>query len=124
MRASPELSGRLHALYAAMTDGDAERVESLYSLAPGSLFIGTSGEEFWTDSARHNADVRPYWTPGNLTVTAGHVHAISIGDVGFTVDRPTMRLRDGTTFDLRLTLIWRREADGWRVIHSHASVAS
>ncbi len=124
MTPSPELADRMRAVYAAMTAGDAQQVEALYSLAPGSVFVGTSAAEFWTDSAKHNADVRPYWKPGNVTVEAGDIQAVALGETGLTVDRPTFRLRDGTSFNLRLTLVWRREGGAWKVIHSHASVAT
>jgi hypothetical protein len=121
---SSELADRMRAVYAAMTAGDAQRVEALYSLARGSVFIGTSEAEFWTDSAKHNADVRPHWKPGNVGVDAGEIHAVVMGETGLSVDRPTFRLRDGTSFKLRLTFVWRREAGEWKVIHSHASVAA
>jgi hypothetical protein len=124
MTPSPELADRMRSVYAAMTEGDPQRVEALYSLAPGAVFIGTSAAEFWTDSAKHNADVRPYWKPGNVTVEAGHIHALALGETGLTIDRPTFRLKDGTSFKLRLTLVWRRERGAWKVIHSHASVAA
>ncbi len=124
MTPSTELADSVRAVYAAMTAGDARQVEALYSLSPGAVFIGTSESEFWTDSAKHNADVRKYWTPGNVTVKAGDIHAVALGETGLTVDRPTFQLKDGTTFRLRLTFVWRREAGVWKVIHSHASIAA
>ena len=114
----------MRAVYAAMTAGDAEQVEALYSLAPGAVFIGTSADEFWTDPVQHNLDVRPFWKPGNITVTAGPIHAIAFGESGLTVDRPTFRLADGTILTLRVTLVWRRERGQWKVVHSHASVGT
>lgn len=121
---SPDLVAQTRAVYAAMTAGSAPQVEALYSVAPGSVFIGTSAAEFWTDPVQHNLDVRPYWQPGNVTVTPGPILAVAQGDLGFSVDRPTFRLRDGTTLQLRVTFVWRREAGTWRVVHSHASVGA
>jgi ketosteroid isomerase-like protein len=121
---SPELVEQTRAVYAAMSAGSASQVEALYSLADGAEFIGTGPTEFWTDAQQHNVDVRPYWQPGTLTVTPGEILAVAQGDMGFSVDRPSFRLRDGTVLQLRLTFVWRREAGGWRVVHSHASIAA
>lgn len=124
MKPSAELADRVRAVYAAMTAGDPDQVESMYSLTPGSVFIGTSKAEFWTDSAAHNVDVRPFWKPGNVSIEAGEIHGIQLGEVGMTIDRPKFRLRDGTVFRARLTFVWRQEQGVWKVIHSHASVGT
>lgn len=119
---APELAALMRADYAAMEAGDPDAVEALYSLAPGSVFIGSDQDEYWTDSAQHNADVRPYWQPGTVHIDPGDIVASRAGDVGFTVDRPTLTVGD-ERLSLRITLVWQREADGaWRVVHSHASV--
>jgi hypothetical protein len=126
MDADPELLSALHDLYRAMSSGSAEAVEALYSLDPLAVFVGTDDAEFWTDSARHNADVRPYFdaSSGALRMEPGAGFARSSGALGWTFDRPTMVLPDGTSTELRITLVWRREASGWRVVHSHASIGT
>jgi ketosteroid isomerase-like protein len=124
MEPSEDLQAALLSLYAAMGSGDADAVEALYSLQAGSVFVGTDAAEFWTDSAQHNADVRPYFDGSAVRVTAGEPIAIVEGSVGWTVDRPAFRLADGTVFELRLTLVWHREGGSWRVVHSHASVGA
>jgi hypothetical protein len=68
MQPNDVLRERLHDLYRAMSSGDADRVESFYSLREGACFIGTDSAEFWTDSARHNADVRPYVVHSHISV--------------------------------------------------------
>ena len=61
----------------------------------------------------------PLWAARGVRPT---VAASVIGDVGFTVDRPTFTVGD-QTLQLRITLVWHRESDGaWRVVHSHASM--
>lgn len=95
LQPSPDLAAHMRAVYAAMEAGDPDAVEALYSLADGTVFVGSSEDEFWTDSARHNADVRPLWQPGSVAIEPGDISA-SVGQL---------------------------EADGrWRVVHSHASV--
>ena len=108
-----------------MSSGNADAVEAFYSLQAGSIFIGTDEKEYWTDSAHHNADVRPFFDGsfGEIRWHAGDAHALAEGGAGWTVDRPTL-LFDGEEYRLRLKLIWHRENGAWKVVHSHASVGS
>jgi hypothetical protein len=124
MRVNSDLQEVLLFLYEAMSSGSAERVESFYSLKEGSVFVGTSAGEFWTDSARHNAEVRHFFdgSQGLLHWTAGEGLAMSEGTVGWTIDRPSILFPDGSRFQARVTLVWHREPDGWKIVHSHASV--
>ena len=73
MQASDELRATVVALYAAMSSGDPGAVEAFYSLDVLGVFVGTDEAEFWTDSARHNADVRRYFdgSSGALRWEAG-----------------------------------------------------
>jgi ketosteroid isomerase-like protein len=109
-----------------MSGGKADAVEAFYSLADGSVFMGTDRAEFWTDSAQHNADVRHFFdgSEGVLRWEAGEAIALTEGSAGWTVDRPTLRLPDGSSVELRLTLVWHRENGDWRVVHSHASIGT
>jgi ketosteroid isomerase-like protein len=124
MEEDPGLVEALLELYRAMSSGDAGRVEAMYSLDPLSVFVGTDDEEFWTDAATHDADVRPYFdgSRGLLRVAAGEPRARVEGDLGWTIDRPRMTFPDGTSITPRITFVWRRERERWRVVHSHASV--
>lgn len=125
MQPGPDLAQKLLDLYAAMGSGDADAVEALYSLEAGSVFTGTSADEFWTDSRQHNTDVRPFFdgSYGRLQVTpSSQPIALVEGTVGWTIDRPTLRLFDGSTLATRLTLIWHREGAAWKIVHSHISV--
>jgi ketosteroid isomerase-like protein len=123
VQASAELRERLLALYEAMSSGNADRVEAFYSLQPGSVFVGTDEAEFWTDSAKHNADVRHFfdgsngvfkWLPGNAAVMVE-------GQTGWTIDRVTLVVPDDGEYHPRVTLVWHREDGVWKVVHSHAS---
>jgi hypothetical protein len=119
---SEELAGVVRGLYAAMGSGDPEAVEAFYSLSPHAVFLGTDEAEFWTDSAQHNLDVRPYWERAGNRVTPGELLALECGDVGWTVDRPTIELASGERFQTRLTFVFHREGGTWKVVHAHTSV--
>jgi hypothetical protein len=45
------------------------------------------------------------------------------GDVGWFVDQPTWVFADGTSAEMRMSAVLQREADGWRIVHAHMSVA-
>jgi adenylate cyclase len=124
IRPSEELAGLARALYAAMGSGQPSEVEAFYSLSPHAVFLGSERSEFWTDSAQHNRDVRPFWDhPGNL-VTPGDLLAFTCGEVGWIVDRPTFQLASGEQFDTRLTVVLHREDGAWRIVHTHSSVGT
>jgi hypothetical protein len=123
---SDELRRCLLDLYVAMSSGDASRVEAIYSTAAGVSFIGSDANEFWKDPEQHNADVRRFFdgSLGRNTWSSGEAPlAMEEGTVGWTVDRPTVVLGDGTIYSgLRVTLVWHREGAEWKVVQSHASV--
>jgi adenylate cyclase len=122
IRRSEELAGVVRGLYAAMGSGDPDAVEAFYSLSPHAVFLGTDRAELWTDSARHNLDVRPSWERAGNVVTPGELLAFECGDVGWTVDRPTIELASGERFQTRLTFVFHREDGAWKVVHAHTSV--
>jgi len=122
IRRSEELAGIVRELYAAMGSGDPDAVEAFYSLSPHAVFLGTDRAEFWTDSNQHNLDVRPYWERAGNRVTPGALLAFKCGEVGWTVDRPTIELATGERFETRLTFVFHREDGAWKVVHAHTSV--
>jgi hypothetical protein len=122
---SQELLHALQALYIAMSSGNHHFVESFYSLQDGGVFLGTDESEYWTDASRHNADVRSFFDGSegrSAWATGPEPVARCEGSVGWTVDRPTIRLPSGERIQARVTLIWHREGDAWRIVHSHASI--
>jgi hypothetical protein len=126
MQSSPELRTTQLALYEAMSSGNAGSVEAFYSMQPEVAFVGTDASEFWTDSHQHNADVRRFFdgSEGHLTWSGGEIIAYAEKSLGWTFDRPRLRLPDGAEVKLRITLVWRREGERWLVAHSHASVGT
>jgi hypothetical protein len=107
-----------------MSSGDADAVEAFYSMADGVAFVGTGDAEFWTDSAKHNADVRHFFdgSEGVLRWRATDPIAMREGSAGWTFDRTMLELPDGSNLRARVTLVWRLEGERWLVVHSHASV--
>jgi len=124
MEPSSEVRDAVRQLYLAMSSGDADTVETFYSPNPLSAFVGTDAAEVWTDPEQHHRDVRPYFdgSQGTNRWLPGDILARSAGDLGWSFDRPTVVLADHRELQLRVSLVWRREGNSWKVVHSHASV--
>lgn len=126
MERSSELEAVAEDLLAAMSSGSAQAVEAFYSLDPLGVFVGTDASEFWTDSARHNADVRPFFdgAHGPSRWELKRTEARQEGSVGWTFSFVEVRLPDLDPIPARVTLVWHREGDRWQVVHSHASTGN
>lgn len=110
-----------------MGSGSADAVEAFYSLADQAVFVGTDDAEFWTDSARHNADVRPFFdgSHGTSRWEEELTEARAEGSVGWTYSRLLVHLAGlDEPISARVTLVWHIEDGRWQVIHSHASTGN
>jgi SnoaL-like domain len=116
-RGRRELRALALGLYEAMSTGDGERAAACFSLAPDAVFIGTEADDVYTDPAAHRRAVRAYWDGRTDRWSAGALHVVVAGEVGWVVDRPRL----GGNLELRLTLVCRREGDAWKVVHAHTS---
>jgi hypothetical protein len=78
-------------LYRAMSSGDADAIEALYSTAEDVCFIGSSADEFWTDPLKHNADVRPYFdgTFSTRVEPGAMATAVACDGAAWIVDTPS-----------------------------------
>jgi ketosteroid isomerase-like protein len=59
---------------------------------------------------------------GGVQYRFGNPEAWSEGDVGWVVDRPTVRSGTGQEALLRITTIWHREEGNWKLVHEHVSL--
>lgn len=126
MEPSAELEAVVTDLFAAMGSGSAAAVEAFYSLDPLGVFVGTDAAEFWTDSAQHNADVRPFFDgrQGPSRWEPKRTEARREGSVGWTFSLVDVHLPDLDPIPARVTLVWHRESDRWQIVHSHASTGN
>jgi hypothetical protein len=119
MAPSPEIVETVVELYRRMLAGEAEAANDLISRDPALVFIGSAGE--WVDD---QATLRSgTQEPGEGLIAGPHPVGYADGDVGFFADQPTWLFADGTSAEMRLSAVLRREAPGWRVINMHMSVA-
>jgi SnoaL-like domain len=119
MAASAEIRDTVLELYRRMLAGESDEANDLISRDPAMLFIGSAGE--WID----DQDVLRAGTQvaGEGLVSGPNPVAFADGDMGFFADQPTWLFADGTSAEMRLSALLRRESPGWRLIHVHMSVA-
>jgi ketosteroid isomerase-like protein len=106
--------------------GRPESLKALWSHSPEVTLFGVSGgsgEHGWEQVGPRLDWTNTQYSDGTLTVEriASHVD----GNLGYVVQREKVRFTvPGQTqksiLEIRATWIFRRERDGWRIIHRHA----
>ena len=119
MTPSPEIAATMLEFYRRMLAGDADGANDLVSRDPSVVFIGSAGE--WVDDQESFRSGR--LDPGE-GLEAGPAPVAYEGDgVGWFADQPTWVFGDGSKVEMRMSAVLAREAAGWRIVHSHLSVA-
>lgn len=125
LKPSPEVKGLMIRFYEVASSGDFVALDKFLSHQTGVLWIGTDPDEWWDNPPA----VLQAWRQqtaelgGPAPITAGRVTAYQHGDVAWVSDRPTFHLPNGKTLPFRLTAVWQREPEGWRIIQVHISLA-
>jgi len=121
-----EPSSELRELYLqsceAMSKGDSAFFEHHFSQKDGVLAIGTDPAEWW---AGHDTIIRVFKAQleeaGGFEVAPGTPQAYRDGSVGWVAGQPTVKLADGTEIPTRLTAVFQKEQDGWKIVQWHFS---
>jgi ketosteroid isomerase-like protein len=111
---------------AELFQGRPESLEVLWSRAPDVTLFGVSGgsgEHGWDKVGPRLDWTHTQYSDGILTVE--RIASYVDGNLGYVVQREKVRFKvPGQTADsileIRATWIFRRERDGWRIIHRHA----
>jgi hypothetical protein len=88
--------------------------------------FGGEGEKGWTAVGARYDWASSQYRPGNATMKVDYHNVVISGDLAFTVGVERQRdvrvgtQREGTSRALRATQIFRREEDGWKLVHRHA----
>ncbi len=82
------------------------------------LVIGTAPGEMVTERDR----MRFGFEAEGVTLETRSARGYEEGSLGWAVDEPRFGFPDGSAFDCRVTSIFRREGDVWRLVHAHFSV--
>jgi hypothetical protein len=121
-----EQSAELKALYRqsceAQSSGDYSFFERHFSQKDGVLAIGTDPTEWWAGYATITKVFKAQLKEaGELQVLADAPQAYCDGSIGWVAGQPTVRLRDGTEIRTRLTAVFQKEQDGWKIVQWHFS---
>ena len=122
---SAELRDLFMRFYQALDAGDVAQVLDLMSRDQGVLGIGTDPDAWWSDFVTlervYTAQLAELRQAG-VRFRAGDPQCYHEGDVGWGADQARILLPNGTQHALRLTAVFRREGDTWKLVQSHASI--
>jgi len=106
--------------------GRPESLKALWSRASEVTLFGVSGgsgEHGWEQVGPRLNWTNTQYSDGTLTVE--RIASYVDGDLGYVVQREKVRFKvpghtQESILEIRATWIFRRERDGWRIIHRHA----
>lgn len=122
---SDHMNTLLKRLYDSVESGDVTAWEQ--SLAEDAVFIGTDEAEFRQGKDQIIPLVRAQlaeMSKSGMRFTAGTPSLVADGGVVWAIDRPTLRLGDGTTVPVRMTVLASQHDSGLAVRHIHVSVGA
>ncbi len=100
-----------------VTEGRVDEFDDIVS-QEAKLVIGTAPGEMVTTREQ----MRFGFETEGVTLETRNAHAYEEGTLGWAVDEPRFGFPDGSGMDCRVTSIFRKEGDAWRVVHAHFSV--
>jgi hypothetical protein len=119
---STTLSARaaLEAAFDAINRGDPEPLIGAYA-DEGAVLIGTGARDWHESTEAIAAALR---AEAGVVTADWDLRELDLGAGGAAVvGRMVFALPGGVTIPARATYAMRREDDGWRIVHSHLSVA-
>jgi len=107
----------------AQSSGDYAFFERYFSQKDGALAIGTDPTEWWAGYATITRVFKAQLEEtGGFQILAGTPQAYSDGSIGWVAGRPTLKLPDGAEIPARLTAVFQREQDDWKIVQWHVSI--
>ena len=64
----------------------------------------------------------PQMKRAGVTFIPGDLQCYREGSVGWTADRPTLRLPGGAEIPLRMTTVFHQEGGEWKMVQFHTSI--
>lgn len=124
MERSRELRGLVLAMYHDWSSADPTFLD-LFSDSDDFTLIGTDPAEWFHGGRTAKSIFRTQVEEiGDIRITAGDLRSFAHGDVGWTVDNPTLAFGNGVSVMFRITGVYVREEGGWTCMHLHASIGT
>ena len=121
MHPSTELRDLTLQIAQAISDGDVAVLARHTSHHPGTAFLGTDPDEWWTDLAGLRQALVGQREAG-VEIIPGDPVDYQEGEVGWAIDH-RMRFRLGAQErPFRMTVVYRREDGLWKMVHVHSSL--
>lgn len=123
MQPSTELKELMLRWYASFAAGDLTVTEQILAHQPELLLIGTDPTEWLMgyEPILQGFQLQTAALDG-VQIEPGELIAYSVGDLGWVVDRPLIKLPDGMAIPMRSTLVFQCTQGQWRLVHQHNSV--
>jgi SnoaL-like protein len=123
MEESAELRELYHQICEAQSKGDYSFFERCFSQKEGVTAIGTDPTEWWTGYAAITRVFKAQLKEvGDFQIIADTPQAYRDGSIGWLAGRPTLKLPDGTEMPFRLTVVFQKEQNGWKIVQWHSSM--
>jgi ketosteroid isomerase-like protein len=123
MRPAPEVRDLYLQFNEAFSSGDASPMLGMFSRAQEVLEIGLApeawSEGFESISTRLTGVSKEI---AGASMESGDVQAFQEGTVAWLADQPTLTTPEGMKVSVRMTLVFHREGDGWKIVQSHISM--
>jgi hypothetical protein len=121
MESSPELRDLTIHIAQAVGDGDVDFLERHTSRQPGTTFLGTDPDEWWTDLSGLRQALVGQRAAG-VEIIPGEPAAYQEGNVGWAVDR-RLRFRVAEQeIPFRMSVVYHQEDGEWKMVHFHSSI--
>ncbi len=122
-----ESSNELKALYLrsceAISSGDYSFFERYFSNRDGVLAIGTDPTEWWSGYATITRVFKSQLKElSGLQLLADAPQAYRDGSIGWVAGQPILKFSDGTEMPVRLTAVFQKEENRWKIVQWHFSM--
>jgi ketosteroid isomerase-like protein len=123
MEPAPEVRDAYLYFTKALSSGDASSLLGTFSRVPGVVEIG-SAPDAWSEGYESitNRLTAVFREIAGTSIEPGEVRAFQEGTVAWLADRPIMTSPEGMRVSARITAVFRREGDGWKIVQSHLSM--
>jgi len=101
-----------------LTAGDVESFDQVVSSDPATVVIGTAPGEI----VRERERLRFGFEAEGVGLRSRSPSAYEEGTLGWLTDETDFVFPDGSAIACRMTALFRREDERWKLLHMHASV--